>query len=105
MNKSSNPVVVRKIQSVGITTLIEYYYLFKSQYKEKSNEIIFNEFRKNKEPWNDNSFNTKSSQGKSIFNHNLEKQALEFIIFESNIDKIGIEIHKQAIAIYNKEFR
>ena len=105
MNKSSNPVVVRKIQSVGITTFIEYYYLFKSQCKEKSNEIIFDEFRKNKEPWNDNSFNTKSSQGKSIFNHNLEKQALEFIIYGTNINRIGIKIHEQAISIYNAEFK
>ncbi len=105
MIKSSNPLVVRKLQSVGITTFVKYYYLFKSQCKEKSNEIIFDEFRKNNETWNDNSFNTKSSQGKTIFNQKLEKQAMEFIINETNINKIGIKVHEHAISIYNTEFK
>lgn len=105
MLKSSKPKLIRMIQSVGITTFVEYYYLFKSQQNERNNDLIFDEFRKNKEPWKENSYKTKSSQGKSIFIHGFEKQALEFVINEANINKIGIKTKELAISIYNTEFK
>lgn len=104
MHKSSNPLVVRKLQTVGISTFIKYYHLYKSQRNEKSNEVIFEEFRKNKEPWNDSSCQTKASQGKSIFNHNLDKQVLEYIINETNVNKIGVKVHERALELYRKEY-
>lgn len=105
MQKTSNTFLVRKLQSVGMGTFIKYYYLFKTQLNEKSNEVIFAEFMKNKEPWNDNSFSTKASQGKSIFKHRLEKQALEYIIHNTNKKKIGLKLHEQAISIFNSNFK
>lgn len=105
MHKSSNPILVRKLQTVGMGTFIKYYHLFKSQRNEKSNEVIFAEFMKNSELWNENSLNTKASQGKSIFNHNLEKQALEYIIHNTNKNKIGLKLHEQAINIFNSDFK
>jgi hypothetical protein len=104
MQKSTNPKIIRKIQSIGISTFINYYYLFKAQKNEKDNEIIFESFRQNNEPWNENSFNTKASHGKSIFNHGYEKQALEYIVFNTNVNKIGIKVHEMALDIYKSEF-
>ena len=62
--------LIENLKTVGVTTFVKYYYLFKENCNNDSNEEIFAAIDKAKEKWNINSYNTKASVGKSIFRNN-----------------------------------
>lgn len=88
--------VIRKLRSVGINTFIKYYEEFE---KELDRKELLEIFGQNSEKWKDSAANTKASTGKWFFRTGNNVKALEYIVYEANVNAIGIETQAKAEAI------
>jgi len=93
--------IERLIRSVGITTFIKYFYDFEAL---KENAELIAKFDENNENWKEVSKKQKANNGKRIFREERAIEALEYIIFNIQINSIknadGEQVKKDAIKIY-----
>jgi hypothetical protein len=89
------------LKSVGITTFVEYYDVFKAYCFDPKNEQIRESFSENGETWNKESSNTKASKGKKIFQNGQEEAALFYIVHEAS--KVSDEIKEEAKRLLSNE--
>jgi len=75
---------MRKLNTVGIETFVKYYFEFRNNIE---NIELFKIFLKNNEPWKESSCITKANTGKAIFKHNLDKEAISFILLANENKK------------------
>ncbi|WP_026452391.1 HNH endonuclease [Aequorivita capsosiphonis] len=95
-NKVSN--IDRLINSVGTETFIKYF----EKFATSSRDELMALFDINNETWKENSKGQKASNGKRIFEENLELEALEHIILKKKENNIpnGSWVKERAREIY-----
>lgn len=100
MNSTLHQVldINRLVNSVGTGTFIKYFHSFLELDRQQLIEL----FDTNNETWTENSKGQKASNGKRIFNENLEQEVLENIILRGNPNRIpnGLEILSKARELY-----
>ena len=105
MKSDKKEFLVKKLESVGKTTLVKYFDLFNDYKNFRSNSDIKEAFKEEK--WLEDSINTKASVGKNIFYKGLEWNALELIIqskkLHSDIISTAEDILKRKEEYINSE--
>lgn len=102
IKKTNEDVVKRLLLSVGIKTFIKNFYDFLEASGDKERVNLIELFKNNNEKWNYSASNTKANIGKRIFIQDLELDALYYIIYQANVNMIGMETKETAIKILNE---
>lgn len=92
--KNTVPLLVRDLQTVGKTTFVKYFKYFANPNYETGD---VKHIMKQNEKWSENSYNTKSSTGKSIVNRGLGNQALQIIANSNNVENWVIQKAKELL--------
>lgn len=91
---SEDDKLVRDLQTVGKTTFVKYFKYFANPNYETGD---VKHIMKQNEKWSENSYNTKSSTGKSIVNRGLGNQALQIIANSNNVENWVIQKAKELL--------
>jgi len=102
IEKTDEEKVKRLLLTVGIKTFIKYFYDFWDSSIDKDKVDLIELFKNNNEKWNYNASHSKANNGKRIFKLEFELDALHYIIYQANVNKIGAETKAAAIKILNE---
>lgn len=94
--KTNEEIVRERLIATGIYCFIKYFEVFRENKYITSNQKILEAFAKNHEDWTEFSYNSRASKGKAIFRDGQEKIALNYIVYEANVNKVDADIMDKA---------
>ena len=98
--ENSEAIIKKIFQKLSINTFVNYYSTFRMYKDSSSNKKIIETFISNAETWTSKAMATRASEGKRIFQMNLELKSLEYIINSANSNKLSSELIDKAKSIY-----